>query len=112
MPRKKMESVSPDGRYALNWNSKGEVSIVDMRTGEDVWWLIDNYPVWILRAAFSHDMRRILCFNWGGTVGVWSVPVPAKGKPRYADIVDAVRHNQDLFTLRYAHMGYRGNWRE
>jgi WD40 repeat protein len=107
-----MQPVSPDGRYALNWNSKGEVYIADLRTGQDVWWLIDNYPVWILRAAFSHDMRRILCFNWGGTVGVWSVPAALRGRPRSENIIEAVVRQEDTFTLRHAHLGYRGRWRE
>lgn len=112
MPRKKMESVSPDGRYGLNWNSRGEVCIVDMRTGVELCWLIDNYPVWILRAVFSHDMRRILCFNWGGTVGVWSVPPRLRGRPPCKDIVEAVTHSRDLYSERQALMGFRRNWRE
>jgi WD40 repeat protein len=103
MPFKKLKPVSRDGKYGLSWGSDGVVGIVDIRTGDSLWWLLDNHPVWILRAAFSRDMRRILCLNWGGTVGIWRI-APGRRCPPAQDIVQAACHGEYDFTLRSAHL--------
>lgn len=104
MPGKKMRAASPDGKYGLSWGSDGIVGIIDMRSGDTLLWLEDNHPVWILRAVFSRDMQRILCYNWGGTVGVWSVPPGLRGRRHYENIVEAAYQQRDLFVLRRAHL--------
>lgn len=88
MPRKELSPISPDRKYGLNWGSNGCIEIITIETGEPLVWLLENYPVWIIRAVFSRDMQRILCLNWGGSIGVWYIPPIAKRKADINNIVD------------------------
>lgn len=106
MQRNKLSPLTPDRKYGLNWGSGGLVEIIEIESGEYVDELYDNELHWIIRAVFSRDMRRILCLNWDGTVGIWSVPKHPVD-PRVKTILDAVRYKKDEFVLRQAHL-YHG----
>lgn len=95
MPRKELTLFSQDGKYALNWGTNGIVAIVSFETGKRVGHLFENEPLAILRAAFSRDMRRILCLNSDGTVAVWSTP---RLYPK--NIVHAVLQKNEKFSMR------------
>ena len=88
MPKKELLSVSPDGVYGLNWDSAGYVQVILMETGENIAWLLDNYPRWVKRAVFSRDMRRVLCLNEDGSVCVWRMAPKTDYAWRDKNIVD------------------------
>lgn len=67
--------VSPDGVYALNWDSYGILEVVQLNIDCAVIWLDDNTRG-IKKAWFSRDMRAIFCLNYDGTMGVWSMLRP------------------------------------
>jgi len=73
MKRIALSPVSPCRTYSLAWDSKGDVEICLLETGDCVVLLMDNYRP-VRRAAFSRDMRRILAQNCDGSVCVWSMP--------------------------------------
>jgi len=100
MPRKELSPVSPDNKYGLNWGSSGCIEITSIETGETLVCLLGNYPIWIIRAAFSRDMQRILCLNWGGSVGVWHIPPLAKRKPGTHTIVDFLCTDRERYSRR------------
>lgn len=93
-------SLSPDGAYAINWYSCGYVEVVQLNIDWPVIWLDDNMRR-IKKVWFSRDMRKILCLNYDGTVGVWSMPRPGRpidGK----NIIECLsNYNSDYdFSLR------------
>jgi len=88
MPKKELQSVSPDGVYGLNWGSDGYIHIIFMETGETVVFLLDNYPRWTVKAAFSHGMRRLMCLNADGSVCTWKMPPKANRTWRDKNIVE------------------------
>ena len=100
MPRKELSAISPDRKYGLNWDSKGYIDIIEIETGEELAWLYDNIPHWIIEAAFSRDMRRILCLNSDGSVGVWLMPRTRKTNTSMRNIIDCVLRQRDIFLLR------------
>jgi len=73
MKKHPLKPISACRTYALSWDSKGEVEVCLLETGDTVGFLEDNYGP-VLRAVFSRDMRRILCQNYDGTICVWSMP--------------------------------------
>lgn len=101
MLRNKLGTISADGNYGLNWGTDGVVDIVDMKEGVTVRQLWESNPVGVLRAAFSRDMRRILCFCRGGSVAVWTTPKELSRKPYTVTIIDAIRCNKEIFSTRY-----------
>lgn len=106
MKKSELLSVSSDGKYGLNWGSGGTIEIVELETGDFAYALYDNECHWTIRAVFSRDMRRILCLNWDGTVGVWSVPRYGASL-RINTIMDALLFSEEEFVLRQAHL-YHG----
>ena len=103
MKREPLKPVSPDRKYGLEWDWSGEIIISLLE--EETWlvYLVDNYPNGIEKAVFSRDMRRILCLNLDGSVGVWSMPSPKTGRAGWTkNIVDFLlyRPEEDSYTLR------------
>lgn len=100
MTRKELLPFSPDGKYGLNWGSNGIIGIVSFETGKEIGFLRENEPLRILRAAFSRDMRRILCRNSDGTVAAWSSPRETGARSLQNSIVQAALLGKDKFTMR------------
>lgn len=101
--------VSRDGKYSLIYGSGCVVQVVEVETGDSVLWLYDNYAAWIRKAVFSRDMRRILCLNDDGSVGVWTMP-PRKWRDDFCarDIVEYLSYT---FCCRDAFLMRRSCWR-
>jgi hypothetical protein len=102
----KNRAVSKDGKYGLSYGSGCAIYIVEIETGDIVLWLYDNDAAWIRKAVFSRDMRRILCLNDDGSVGVWTMP-PRSHRDDFCakDIVEYLSYTffyRDSFILKRA----------
>jgi len=103
-------AVSRDGKYGLTYGSGCALFVVEIETGDIVLFLYDNDAAWIQKAVFSRDMRRILCLNNNGSVGVWTLP-PRKYRDDFCakDIVEYLSYTffcRDSFVLRRAGGAY------
>ncbi len=101
--KKKTRDISPDGKYGLAWGRGGSIQVVEMASGEEYYRLIANNAAYIQRAAFSRDMRRILCLNDDGSVGIYSMPPKEKQTDVTQNIVEYFRLGSDpaeAFILR------------
>jgi WD40 repeat protein len=64
--------LSPDGKFRAVGNKHGEIILVDIQTGKDLYW-VKAHRAEITSLSFSNDGRILISTSADGTVRLWGV---------------------------------------